>query len=78
MAKVRQLFNGIEIEVAQRKRICHHNRAKHSIARGERCVVIKNDGGVGAKNYCLKCGAEIFDRADKDLAGLRKELSAET
>jgi len=74
MAKVRQLFNGVAIETAKRKRICYHNRKKHSIEGGDLCLVIKDPAGNGKKNYCVTCGLEILDRAADDLDALRRGL----
>lgn len=74
MAKVRQLFNAVSVEVARRERICHHNRNKHSIVKGGRCLVIKEPNG-GYKNYCVDCGTEILDRAGIDLASIRNGLA---
>ncbi len=75
MPKIRQLFNDVEIEVAKARRACYHNRAKHSIAKGERCLVIKNPGGMGSKNYCIKCATDILNIAVDDLAALRSKLT---
>ena len=75
MAKVRQLFNNIAVETAKRERICHHNRGKHSIAKGERCLTIKGTDG-GKRNYCVECTTDILDRADADLANLRAEVGS--
>ncbi len=75
MAKTRQLFNMATIETAKRRRICHHNRKKHSIATGERCLVLKDPASGAAKNYCIECAAQIFDRAESDLTGLRDALT---
>ena len=74
MAKVRQVLNGVTVESAQRRRICYHNRKKHSIDRGDLCLVIKDSSGNAKKNYCGACGLEILDRAADDLASLRREL----
>lgn len=74
MPKVRQLFNAVDVEVAKRRRICHHNRRKHEIAQGERCLVIRSPDG-GHKNYCVACATEILDWADQDLQALRDELT---
>lgn len=74
MAKVRQLFNRVEVQTAKRQRICHHNRKKHSIAKEERCLVIREPDG-GSKNYCVECGSEILDRAAEDLANLQNKLT---
>jgi hypothetical protein len=75
VAKVRQLFNAASVEVAKRRRICHRNRRKHSIAAGERCLVLKDPGTGGTKNYCHQCAGEILDRAQGDLDDLRHQLS---
>jgi hypothetical protein len=74
MAKVRRVLNTVTIEVAQRKRICHHNRKHHSIEKGTSCLVIKDASGEGQKNYCLTCGLEILGQAADDLASLRSSL----
>ncbi|MEJ7774635.1 MAG: hypothetical protein WKF72_07460 [Nocardioidaceae bacterium] len=74
MAKVRQLFNNVSIETAKRKRICHHNRAKHQVAAGERCIVVRDATNNASKNYCVACGTAILDRAQQDLNDLRREL----
>jgi hypothetical protein len=76
MAKVRQLFNMASVETAKRRRICHHNRRKHSIAAGDRCLVLKDPSSGASKNYCVECAAQIFDRADADLAALRGALTS--
>lgn len=74
MAKVRRVLAAVSIEVAQRRRICYHDRTNHSIERGCLCLVIKEPNS-GQKNYCVTCGLEILDRAADDLAALRKGLS---
>lgn len=73
MAKVRRVLGAVTIEVAQRRRICYHDRKHHSIERGEACLVIKEPSN-GQKNYCVTCGMEILDRAADDIAALRKGL----
>jgi len=74
MAKVRQLFNAASIETAKRKRICHHNRRKHQVLAGEKCLVLKDAASGGSKNYCVECGTAILDRAQDDLDGLRRKF----
>ena len=74
MAQVRRVFGAVRIEVAQRKRICHHDRKHHSIEKGTMCLVIKETSGEGQKNYCVTCGLEILDQAVDDLASLRSSL----
>jgi hypothetical protein len=74
MAKVRHVLGTVRIEVAQRKRICYHDRKHHSIEKGATCLVIKESSGEGQKNYCVTCGLEILDQAADDLAMLRSSL----
>jgi len=74
MAKVRRILSAVKIEVAQRKRICHHDRKHHSIEKGTTCLVIGGPSGEGHKNYCVTCGLEILDQAADDLASLRGSL----
>jgi hypothetical protein len=73
MPKVRQLFNAVTVQEAKAKRICHHNRKKHGIQKGDLCLVIKGADG-GSKNYCLGCATEILDQAELDLQQLRDDL----
>jgi hypothetical protein len=76
VAKIRELLIAASIDTAKRKRICYRNRRAHSIAAGERCLVIKNSGGTGgSRNYCAECAAAILDRAQGDLDALRHGLS---
>jgi hypothetical protein len=75
VAKIRQLFNHVDVETAKRQRLCHHNRSKHSIAQDERCLVIKQSDGA-RKNYCVGCATDILDRAENDLAELRAKIGS--
>lgn len=75
MSGVRHILGKTEVEIAERKRICHHNRRKHVIVAGERCLVV-HDGPHGAgKNYCRECAASILNVAQQDLTQLREALS---
>jgi hypothetical protein len=74
MASVRRLLNGATVETAKRKRICHHNRKKHSISAGEPCLVITDSSSGGKKNYCVECAAAILQCVDQDVAAMRKRL----
>ncbi len=76
MAKVRQVMNGVSVEVAKRQRICYHNRKKHSVAKGESCLVIRDPATGGSKNYCTECGNEILDVATDDLETLKADLNS--
>lgn len=76
MGKVRQVLNGVSVEEAKRQRICHHNRKKHSVSKGEACLVIRDPSTGGSKNYCIECGNEILDVASTDLDALRADLNS--
>jgi hypothetical protein len=78
MAKVRQLLNTATIEVAKRRRICHRNRRKHSVAPGEPCLVLKDPSSGNSKNYCVECATAILDRAQTDLNALCADLLRES
>jgi len=69
MSIVRDIITHVEIEVAARVRICHHNRRKHSISSGQSCLVIHEHGG-GHKNYCPVCAKEILSKAKVKLIQL--------
>lgn len=69
-------MNGTSVETAKRRRICHRNRNKHSIAANTKCLVVKDPASGGSKNYCRHCAADILARAETDLAALRSELSS--
>lgn len=75
MAKVKQVLNAVSVEEAKKKRVCHRNRKKHSIAGGERCLVIRDPTSGGKRNYCVECGNEILDVAAGDLQVLITELN---
>jgi len=75
MAKVRQVLGHVSVEIALRRRVCHRNRSKHSIPKGDACLVIRDPSTGNSKNYCAKCAEPILDRADEDLEDLREQLS---
>lgn len=75
MARVRRVLSLLCIEEAQRKRICYHDRRRHSIEKGATCLVIREASGEGRTNCCLPCGLEILDQAADDLDRLRRRTS---
>ena len=76
MAKVTQILRTASIETAVRRRVCHHNKKKHSVPAGTKCLVIKDSASGSRKNYCPQCADEIFASVDVDLATLRAQLAA--
>lgn len=73
MAKVRDILVHVDVEVAARQRICHHNRKEHSIPKGNACLAI-HDADGGRKNYCGACAQEILTKAKTKLTGLEQQL----
>jgi hypothetical protein len=74
MPKIRDILSHVSVEVAGRRRICHRNRADHSIDKGTRCLVITDPATGGGKNYCPECAPEILNKAKLRIAELEKEL----
>ena len=75
MPQIRSLLKDASVEVAERKRTCHRNRAAHTIAKGDACLVIIEEMG-NKKNYCRACAAEILGKVEDDLGALRTALRA--
>lgn len=48
------------------------------IQMGQRCLVIRDSATLSSKNYCIRCGQAILDKARDDLAVLEAELLAYT
>ncbi len=76
MAKIRQLLNGTSVETAKRRRVCHRNRTKHSIAANTKCLVVKDPASGASRNYCPRCAADILAQVESDLAALKAELTS--
>jgi hypothetical protein len=73
MAAIRDIVAHVDIEVAERKRICHRNRRKHSVLSGQKCLAIHEHDG-GRKNYCLPCAIEILGKAKAKLFALEQDI----
>lgn len=75
MRRPRDIIKHVCVEVAKARRRCHRDD-KHSIARGERCLVISEGSLAGSRNYCVACALEILGASESKHARLRLELSA--
>ena len=73
MPAVRDILVHVEIEVAQRVRICHRKRKGCGVAQHQQCLVIYEASG-GRKNYCPTHALEILTAASTKLAGLQRML----
>ena len=74
MPAVRRILGHVSIDIAKAKRKCHRNPKKHTICRGEACLVVK-DGNGNDKNYCSDCAPPILERAKADLDDITDRLS---
>jgi len=74
MAKIRDILKHVSVEVALRERICHRKRGEHSVPKGERCLVVKDDLTEGKKNYCAACAKDIIAAAAARIQELETEL----
>jgi hypothetical protein len=73
MGKVRDILIHVEVEVAAKQRICHHNRKEHAISKGLACLAIYDSDGA-RKNYCSACAQEILTKAKTKLLGIEEQL----
>lgn len=73
MPKTRDILIHVSVGVAVRERKCHRS-SKHQIGPGQRHLVIRNEGGLGSKNYCAECAMEILTGAGDRLAAMISEL----
>ena len=65
MGQYKSLLKRYDVEVAERKRTCKHNRT-HSIYQGESCLVVR-EGQTGRYVYCMPCAREMFKKASEDI-----------
>jgi hypothetical protein len=75
MPAVRDILVHVEIEVAQRVRICHRKRKGCGVAQHQQCLVIYEASG-GRKNYCPPHALDILTAAKAKLAALEKVLQS--
>jgi len=75
MPAPREILKHVCVEVAVRQRICHRDRKKCCVPKGEPCLVIRNDSGLGDRNYCRLHAKPILERARADLNAFLAELT---
>lgn len=74
MGKVRDILGHVSVDVAKRKRKCHHKSKEHAVSAGQKCLVIRKSDGLGHKNYCVLCAREILQAASQKLSKLALEV----
>jgi len=72
MAKTRDVLVHVCVEVALKRRKCHHSK-KHEVLAGHSCLVVRQ--GLGSKNYCRVCAAEILQLASTRLTELQQTVN---
>lgn len=75
MPKTREILGHVSVQIAGKKRKCARNPSKHSISKGQPCLVIKGGTYNAEKSYCGECAADILDLADEQLKQLRIDLA---
>jgi len=71
MPRHKSLVVGARIVHAGKRRKCYHD-AKHLIAKGDRCLEVRD--GLGWKGYCPGCAASMFAIGHQTLTELRDEI----
>ncbi len=74
MPAIRKVLGQVSVETAEKRRKCHRKPGKHSIAKGDNCLVVRGGPYNSPKNYCKECAPEILDKAQADLAKLRRGI----
>ena len=74
MPAIRQILKHVTVDTAKRGRICHRNRKGHSITKEATFLLIKEQNGLGSKNYCGVCAGPILQQAQDDLDKLTRGL----
>ena len=73
MAQIKDILCHISVEIADRKRICHRHRRKHSIQSGEACLIVK-DGSGYKRNYCLPYAIDLLKAARSRINEISNDL----
>jgi hypothetical protein len=71
----RDILKHVSVEIAKARRKCYRDRS-HQIAKGERCLVIREGSFGGSKNYCSVCAAAILTAAESKQAALRRGIGS--
>lgn len=73
MPAVKDIITHVEVQVASKSRICHHNRSKHRIMKGDKCLAVFGPDGA-RRNYCFVCASEILEKAKTKLLVLERTI----
>ena len=75
MAKTRDILGHVQVEVAERRRKCHHSRGEHSIPQDTAHLTVKGGSFGARKNYCPECARQILDLAKSRLDDMERALN---
>lgn len=75
MRTPRDILKHVSVECAKAQRKCYRD-ANHRIAKGDRCLVIKEGTFGGSKNYCAVCATVILAAAAAKHAALVREMES--
>jgi hypothetical protein len=67
----KDILNGCHTSKAGKLRCCRHNK-EHKIAKGDMLLLARE--GMNWNGYCLECAIQMLDRAEAELAEIRKSL----
>jgi hypothetical protein len=73
MAQTKNVLGHVLVEVAERVRVCHHDRKKHKIRQGDPCLVV-SEGRFSRRNYCATCARPMLELAQAHVAQLVARL----
>ena len=73
MPKIREVLNHVQVELAERERMCHRNR-EHAIVKGEVCLAVYEGPRRKRKNYCRACARDILTCAEDHLRSVTHQL----
>ena len=73
MPTVRRILSHVHAEIAGGTRRCRRNQ-KHSILRGEPCLVIQDAGTPYSRSYCDACALAILKQCGAELRSIRDVL----
>ena len=65
MATIRNILRHVRLEIAKKRRRCHH-KAAHKITKGTVCLVVVDERG-GKNNYCSECAKPMLDAVTHQL-----------
>ena len=76
MAKVKRLILKCEVDKAQRKHVCKHNK-NHVIQKGDlRLTLTLSDGRATKERYCKECAIKMIEQSFEELNNLKNILEA--